>query len=328
MIPIAELHRRLDTALAYGPSYGPGYSNHLPMALQAGWALGADAARLDAQIEHDGEWLEPAPASAGAPPDDWRELLGRRDAYARLRPMFAAAIKARGAEAVLRESLPLLISSPHAGLFHGAIRTAHAWESGHAGELAAALATWAASWNTLPDGAPGSVATLGMEAWSNVLTARAAAPANRLRGERLVDVAQGDAYAALCDALVPAPHWLARREQLISLALDGYLASRNFIVLHLITGLRALRVLAPRVPDWPDVQVWITRAFAAAWLAAGMAPTQRAQSSAPPDWPALKHAALAQLDDHALKLAHACWQEDALSSDERWRAAAALGLGL
>ena len=328
MYPIADLYRRLDTALAYGPNYGPGYSNHLPMALHAAWALGAEGARLDAQIEHDGQWLEPAPHAAVLAPDDWRELLGQRDAYARLRAAFCAAIAARGAEAVLRESLALLISSPHAGLFHGMIRTAHAWESGHAGELAAALAVWATHWNTLPAGQAQTAATLELDDWREALNARAAAPVHRLRGERLIDVAQGEGYSKLCDALAPASHWLVRREQLVGLALEAYLASRSFVVLHLITGLRALRVLAPLVPDRPDVQVWLTRAFAAAWLAAGMAPAHRARETSVPDWATLKRAALAQLDDHPLKLTHACWQEDGLREDVRWREASALSLGL
>ncbi|MBV8605164.1 MAG: DUF4243 domain-containing protein [Pelomonas sp.] len=327
MLPTAELHRRLERSLAYAPGYGPGYSNHLPMALHAAWQLGADAARLDAQLRHDGAWLAPAPAGEDAAPgDDWRALLGRREAYAALRARFAAEIGARGAEACLRDALPLLVSAPHAGLFHGMIRSAHALEAGHADELAAALASWALAWQPLPGGRADGV-PLALDAWRAALDAQAAAPAQRLRGERLVDVARGPAYAGLCDALAPAAHWAVRREQLLGLALDAYLASGNFVVLHLITGLRALRVLGALVPEGPDVPVWLTRAFAAAWLAAGMTPRPRS-GRPPPDWPALQRAALAQLDDHALKLTHACWQEDRLRADPRWREAAALGLGL
>ncbi len=145
----------------------------------------------------------------------------------------------------------------------------------------------------------------------------------RLRGERLLSVAKGPDYAALCDALAPETHWMLRREQLLSMALDGYLESRNFVVLHLITGLRALRVLAPFVPDWPDLQTWLTRAFTAAWLASGIERKPRSSGEVP-TWPELHRAALAQMDDHVLKLVHACWQEDRLQPDRRWRQAAAL----
>jgi len=315
-----DLHRCLDQSLAFAPSYGPGYSNHLPMALHAAWELGADGERLAAQVQREAGHLEPARADASTA-QDWRELLGQRDADARLRALMFAEIEAQGAEAALRNRVPVLITSPHAGLFHGMIRTAHAFESGHAGELAAALASWAGAWSTLPGGTNAEPQSL--DAWQRALQQRLVSSQERLRGERLLSVAKGLDYAALCDALAPETHWVLRREQLISMALDAYLESRNFVILHLITGLRALRVLAPFVPNWPDVQTWLTRAFTAAWLASGMERRWQAQQAAPA-WPELHRAALAQFDDHVLKLVHACWQEDRLRPDARWRQAAAL----
>ncbi len=315
-----ELHRYLDQSLAFAPTWGPGFSNHLPMALHAAWELGADGERLAAQLQHETGHLEPARADE-SPAQDWRELLGRRDADARLRALMLAEIQEQGAVAVLRNRVPLLITSPHAGLFHGMIRTAHAFESGHRGELAAALASWAGSWSTLPGGEGGATMTFGD--WQRALHQRLVSSKERLRGERLLSVAKGPDYAALCDALAPETHWMLRREQLLSMALDGYLESRNFVVLHLITGLRALRVLAPFVPDWPDLQTWLTRAFTAAWLASGIERKPRSSGEVP-TWPELHRAALAQMDDHVLKLVHACWQEDRLQPDRRWRQAAAL----
>ena len=317
-----DLLRCLDQSLAFAPTYGPGYSNHLPMALHAAWELGAEGERLAAQARREAGHLEPAQADASTA-QDWRELLGHRDADARLRALMHAEIDKQGAEAVLRERMPLLISSPHAALFHGMIRTAHAFESGHPGELAAALASWAGAWSTLPGGT--AVAAMKLADWQQALQHGVASGQERLRGERLLSVARGPDYAALCDALAPETHWALRREQLLSMALDAYLESRNFVVLHLITGLRALRVLAPFVPDWPDVQTWLTRAFTAAWLASGLEQRPRMQAEAP-GWPALHRAALAQCDDHVLKLVHACWQEDRLQPDRRWRQAAALAI--
>ena len=316
-----ELHRVLDQSLAYAPTWGPGFSNHLPMALHAAWELGADGERMAAQVRHEVGHLELAQADTSQA-QDWRELLGRRDADARLRALMLAEIQEQGAVAVLRNRVPLLITSPHAGLFHGMIRTAHAFESGHRGELAAALASWAGSWSTLPSG--DGEAGMAFDDWQRALQRRLVSSQERLRGERLLGVAKGPDYAALCDALAPETHWTLRREQLLSMALDGYLESKNFVILHLITGLRALRVLAPFVPDWPDVQTWLTRAFTAAWLASGMERRPRSDEEAAPSWPDLHHAALVQFDDHVIKLVHACWQEDRLQADPRWRQAAAL----
>ncbi|HEY4082781.1 MAG TPA: questin oxidase family protein [Burkholderiaceae bacterium] len=326
MTPITALHRALDQAQAFGPFYEGGFFNHLPMALHAAWELGADGARLAAQVHHDAPELSAAPPSGASVAHDWRELLGRREAHAELRSLIKSEIEERGAEAVLRSHVPVLISASHAALFHGLIRTAHAWESRHAQELASALAAWACTWETLPGGS--RVAVMSPEDWQRSLQEAGRHSDHRMGQARLREAAQSARYAELCDALAPATHWALRREHLLGLALDGYLGSRNFVVLHLITGLRALRVLGPFVPDWPDVQTWLTRAFTGAWMGANIGGLEQRKSHAePPPWPELQAAALAQFDEHVIKLVHACRQEDWLKPDARWRQAAALALG-
>jgi hypothetical protein len=322
MTSITVLHRTLDQAQAFGPFYQGGFFNHLPMALHAAWELGADEERLAAQLRHDGSELDAAPTAATRTASDWRELLGQRQAYAELRSLIKTEIEAKGAEAVLRSHVPVLISAPHAALFHGLIRTAHAWESGHAEELASALASWA--WETLPGGSSATVMT--PDDWQRALQQAGRHSDHRMGQARLREAAQSARYAELCDALEPAAHWALRREYLIDLALDAYLDSRNFVVLHLITGLRALRVLGHFVPDWPDVQTWLTRAFTGAWMGANISAREQSHAE-PPPWPELQQAALAQFDEHVIKLVHACRQEDWLKPDARWRQAAALAIG-
>ena len=321
---MTTLHRALDQAQAFGPFYEGGFFNHLPMALHAAWELGADETRLAAQLRHDAAELDAAPNPGTRTASDWRELLGRRQAYAELRLLIQTEIEEQGAVSVLRSHVPVLISAPHAALFHGLIRTAHAWESGHAGELASALAAWACTWETLPGGS--SAAVMAPDDWQRALRQAGRHSDHRMGQARLREAAQSTRYAELCDALAPATHWALRREYLIALALDAYLDSRNFVVLHLITGLRALRVLGPFVPDWPDVQTCLTRAFTGAWMGANISARDQAHAE-PPPWPQLQQAALAQFDEHVIKLVHACRQEDWLKPDPRWRQAAALALG-
>ena len=61
-----------------------------------------------------------------------------------VRAQGAAAVAAAGRDALLRETLPLLLQGAAAGALHGPIRVAHAVQAGHDGELASALAYWAA----------------------------------------------------------------------------------------------------------------------------------------------------------------------------------------
>ncbi len=327
MTSITVLHRALDQAQAFGPFYQGGFFNHLPMALHAAWELGAGEERLVAQLRHDGGELDDAPILSTSTAKDWRELLGRRQAYAELRLLLQMEIEEEGAEAVLRSHVPVLISAPHAALFHGLIRTAHAWEGGHAQELACALASWACTWETLPGGSSADV--MAPDDWQSALRQAGRHSDHRMGQARLREAAQSTRYAELCDALAPATHWAVRREYLLGLALEAYLGSRNFVVLHLITGLRALRVLTPFVPDWPDVQTWLTRAFTGAWMGANLSGSEQVEKNhvlAPP-WPELQALALAQFDEHVIKLVHACRQEDWLKPDPRWREAAALAIG-
>lgn len=316
------LHTALDQAQAFGPFYGSGLFNHLPMALHAAWALGADAARLQDQIRHDAPRLPPRPVRQ--PGVDWRTALGRREAWAELQADFDARIARHGDVPVLKEALPLLMRSPHAAAFHGMIRSAHAVEAGHAGELAAALAAWAACWTPLPDGAAGAP-QMPLPAWSAALQASQWRGEGRLIADRTSAAAASPLYAALADALEPAADLAQRREQLLPLARDAYLASGNFTALHLVTGLRAVRVLAPLLPAQHELQAGLTRAFVATWLAAQLQ-ERTAPDGTPPGWPALQAAALAQFDDHALKLVHACWQEDQHRHHPSWRATAARAL--
>ena len=168
--PSAALTRLLDEALAYPPEYGPGFSNHLPMALAALDSLGADAARLQAffaaQVRH---LAPPVPRLPPAVLADWPAHRGHLGMFAPLRAGFDAALRGQGRDAVLRQALPLLASGIGAAAFHGAIRTAHAVESRHDGELAAALAYWASRWMPLPVHAPASEGLASVADWLDAI---------------------------------------------------------------------------------------------------------------------------------------------------------------
>ncbi len=79
---------------------------------------------------------------------DWQSLRGKPDAYPALLDSMRALVERDGVDATLRTLLPDLLPGVAAAAFHGLIRTAHAVQSGHADEVAAALAYWA--WRWLP----------------------------------------------------------------------------------------------------------------------------------------------------------------------------------
>src|SRR5512143_581470 len=140
----AELHRMLEEALAWPPEYASELSNHLPMALHALSELGASASRMR---QFAGRYLQRFAGRGGGPRAstvaDWLPLRGQADAYPGLRATFEDALAREGRDAVLHRVLPALWPGVAAAAFHGVIRTGHAAQAGHDGELAAALAYWA-----------------------------------------------------------------------------------------------------------------------------------------------------------------------------------------
>jgi hypothetical protein len=320
----ACLHRLLDASLTLPPEYRDQLSSHLPMALQALHALGASEARMHqfhAGYARRFEGLPRARPCAAA--QDWRGLLGQVAAFESLRAGFEQALVREGTAAVLRQALPALLPGMAAAALHGLIRTAHALESGHRAELAAGLAYWACRWQPLA--APRSaVAPFPFEDWAARLVAQA--PAWRstapLSSVRMAEAAEtAPAYQALAAALQPTPDILAR---LAGLALARYGASLDFTLLHLVTGLRALRVLLPWIDDTAGLQPLLLRAFTAAYLAAAIKPMVVRPLPEPLAWPAVIAAALASDNDHVLKLVHACHEESRAYGETAYLAAAAL----
>ena len=322
------LHTLLAAQTWLPPEYAQALSNHLPMGLHALQALGASDERLQQFFGRYALHFEAAPATASAvPAGPWTEQLGQIAAYPALRRHFAAALQAEGPDRVLRAALPLLWPGLAAAAFHGPIRVGHAVQAGQADELAAALAYWAARWQALPLPAVAAAARPWDEGIAHL-------QASRQRGQsraslislRMAEASASDDYQQLAAALAPAPDLAHRVAQWAAVLLPAYAGSRDFTLLHGITGLRAVQTLLPWLADAaPAVDAGVLdRALVAAWLS-----TRPAQRSMPDPlaWPALIAAALASPDEHVIKLVHACHEQAGRWGDLACRQAASAAVG-
>jgi len=320
----AELHRVLDEALAWPPEYASELSNHLPMALHALSELGASASRMRQFAER---YLERFAGRGGGSRAsrvaDWLPLRGQADAYPSLRVTFEDALARDGRDAVLRRVLPALWTGVAAAAFHGVIRTGHAAQAGHDGELAAALAYWAWRWQPLSPPSPGA-AIAAADWWQRLLAAsHEAKPEGRLISHRMDRAARSRAYLELAGRLHPEPDTMAN---LWAFAAGCYADTGNFTVLHMVTGVRAVQVLLPWIDD-PDAALReVLHAFAAATLAAAV-PARPLPPMPALDWPEIVARALASDDDHVVKLVHASRSAEQLGIPGRFRDAAARAVG-
>ena len=319
----------LDAQLQLPAEYQDQLTSHLPMALQALHSLGASPERMQAFYAAYAKRLDGVHAPATAQPVvDWRSLRGQPDAYPALLASMRVLVASDGVDATLRALLPDLLPGVAAAAFHGLIRTAHAVQSAHAGEVAAALAYWAWRWQPL---APAQVPAVRMplSAWSEALVrdAQAWRSDGSLIYIRMDQATRGAVYQSLADALLPFVDLQSAIASLAALAAERYVASPNFTVLHMITGMRALRVLLPWIESEEGVQPILIRAFTAAYLAARVVPLAVAPEQHQHMWPEVIAAAIASDDDHVIKLVHACREEARVYGEGNYLRVAGLAVG-
>lgn len=323
------LHRLLDAGLDRAPEYGPGFSTHLPMALQALHALGASAQRLeDFAQQHVAELrARQAPAQA-ADVHTWRRLRGQAEGFEPLQAMFAERLRQASADAVLTDAVPALLDGVAACAFHGLIRTAHAVVARHAGEISMGLAHWAASHAPLWPSARAVVADLPLQDWLTQVHAlpRPADPAaddfwiiGRMRAW-----SRTPSFAAIAPRLALQPDTL---NALARTAAGLYAATGNFTVLHMVTACQAVRTLRPWWGDETAAMRHFSVAVAAALRASGVpAELPPAPTSSLP-WPAIVQRAIANDDEHVVKLVQACRLHEAATGAPEFRQAAARAVG-
>jgi hypothetical protein len=320
----AVLHELLDTGQRYAPEFGGGLSNHLPMALAALHALGADADRLREFFDRYAARLRLG-ARRSSVLADWQAHLGGVDAFADLAQTFRALLEHDGTDAVLRRVLPVLMPGVGAAAFHGLIRTAYGVAVGHAGEVATGLAYWASRHLRLDAPATTTPDPHDPAVWIAALASDLADTAfeGGLIFERMRAVARTDAFARHAARLMVDEHSLAA---LADFAAQCYCATRNFTVLHLVTSCHALRVLMPWLDDRDVALRDYARAYAAACIASGIDLHVPAPPRPALDWPQVLQRALMSNDDHVIKLVHSCHAEAQVYGDGARLHAAALAV--
>jgi hypothetical protein len=202
--------------------------------------------------------------------------------------------------------------------FHGAIRSAYAVDSGDDIDVAPALASWVTGFRA----SGGAVGEVRFDTAADAFAAIAA-------DDRLAITIEGgsiDARLAKVNALPAFAGYRSATDHralsdLAMIAARIFIATGDFVALHLVTACHAVRVLQPFLPlSALDV---LTNAMLAAYVAIGRPPLA---TEIIDDRAGLASRAVASNDDHDLKLVYCCLQEEAHYNSGLHRTAAAVRL--
>ncbi len=322
--------------------YGTGFANHGPMAVEALEAIGHPAL-IPAFVDSYAPRIPVARPGRDLPPEARAAALGQPGRA----PDWAAHFEAALATGDWRETaLPVvtgLLSGLSAAAGHGLLRTVHAMRAlerednpVRRRELARGLAYWSATWRPLP-GEPGRQAAGGTPD-----------PAAFLRGIPQLAGCERSAetFVASLRRLDARPDFRAACEQLALPApaeVDAFLgavcraaaalyvahAEARIAYVHTVTIPSAVRWLVPRLApaDAPRAAFHALQAVAAFHALLGSTPARAGVDDevarVAESWDEIRYRAACSLEEHAVKMAEACWREDRLGPDPILRQAAA-----
>jgi len=317
-----EREKALVALSAFGPEYGASHgANHGPMAVDALVAMGGG----DAVAGFLGRYvriLSPLPPGVAPLRGDGAEAFGRIERWADLVALVGRELEAEPWRRVLSRWVPRLAPGVSAAAFHGLLRTAHASRalvaqetSLRLDELARGLAYWAARFSPLPVAAG---ARRGLTP-AAALRALAPAPDALARGQGLIS-ARIEARAPAHPELAGAIDWvdLSGEPGAVALRLGAAAAevlvryeqssSSSFALLHGVTGMGAVSLLVPHLPD-DAARVLLRHAWhGLAALRVCFAGASDLRPVPAPTTPiaALVADAVASHDDHHIKLTECC----------------------
>ena len=329
---------------ALDPEFGPGLSNHGPMAAEALVRLGR-ARSVDGFMARYGRRLAPAPPP-GRPllRGGWEGALGVPGRYPDWVATFERELAGHPPSEVVARWVPRLAPGTVAAAGHGLLRTAHAARaaadpgadtspgSPRSSELARGLAYWAARYQELP-GPPVLVGPASVpDAVAGLPSLPDEAPPELLISDRVrhLDMVATPFEQAVA-ALAPAEGLSSTLDALAAAGARAGLGAQGqgpaVALVHAVTLPLALDLVLPALAesDRPTVFAYTWQATAALHSAFAVppdpVPTPPATGGPEPLW--LVDAALGTGDEHAIKLTEACLRSFARTKDPVLVAAAA-----
>jgi hypothetical protein len=334
----SPLDDALDAIAPHGITLANGNFNHAPMVAEALCALGFPEAVQPWLAEYRPR-MQPRPLTARRiDNNDWRDALGQRERFADWALFFANELEGAAWPAVIDCWTARLAPGFCAAATHGVIRVGHAVHGlsehetpSRRRELADALASWAASWQRLPEGDTRRVEPMPLrEAIGRVPIVP---PELRRRG----NITAALAVLGEFPPFFPVIGWLGVDgpirpliAELTELFARVYLANAHDIpttiaFIHAVTSPTALGNIAPHISDaTADTLLryaWQSCCALFACYGRGPAFAEDVQPSAK-DEDELAQQAVAHGDEHVIKFTEACLGRHSIAASAAYLAAA------
>ena len=333
-----ELDQALDLLRETAPEFGPGYSNHGPMATEALIALGRGDEVVPWVLGYRASLEDLLPPRQRLGDSDHREALGRFDLFPEWLDLIRNQVAELGWRRMVARWTPTLAGGLSGAAMHGLIRTAHAVRAlerqetpGRVEELSRAIAYWAARYQALP--VTGSEqGLLPSRAVPSVASARGHI-GGRLINERLAELVTFAPFSPAASLVTPVSidrHLFL--DDLIRTFADIYLAnvqagSRAAIAfIHGVTGPHAVRLLLDHVDDRTGSELLVRVWQAAAGIYSAYAEPAAVSTYSPDgdyDLEDIVEQAIRTMDEHAIKFVEACLHEHRRNPDPLFLAAGA-----
>jgi hypothetical protein len=334
----STMEAALEFLAPYGPDLANGLTSHGPMAVEALAALGRSDAILPWLGRYKKGLLPRFAPRERIDPKSWRELLGHVDREPDWEELFAAELAEAPWRDVLARWTARLAPGICANATHGVIRTGHAVRSlenavtpARLRELGDGLASWAANHQTLPTG---RVASGTLSARAAIERVQRVPPAERVFTGTIVSsldgLARQPAFADVIGLVDVGPAPARVLSDLTETFARVYLANAHdtlttIVFVHGITSVAALRSIIPSLSDdvARNATQYAWQASAALYAAFGTRAATTGEMEPPRESPeTLVDRAIANGDEHAIKLTEACLREHAIAPSAAYLAAA------
>lgn len=313
----------LEAASHYHVRYGDRLANHLPMVLIALDKMGAGREQLRRAFNRSTPQLERPQLLPPDPSIPIEKCRNREALFPTALQYYETQVKQHGIGGCLRRELPPLLPAIATAAFHPLIRTAYGVDARHQEEVAAGLAYWNLEHHTLPAN-EGRMALASKEILPELA-----------RRYPLIPLAPGN-IADHMFAVTQQHDWMETPiqpeqlslEDIARVALDAYLGTKDFTLLHGVTGCHAMRLVLPYCPEPETALRFFWGGLAIAYLSTGPKDIRvPAKTDALLNWREIRKKSCRSDNDHAIKLSYSCFHEFNKYGSRKYQYAASLAVG-